>query len=320
MRTTFFSTFFDLIDKGYNLHLITADLGFGVLSPFLLKYSDKITNVGVAEANMVGLAAGMAMRGIRPFCYSMVPFVLFRTLDQIRCDLCAMRLPVTLVGVGGGLCYGMEGMTHHAIEDIAIARALPNLTILSPGDPVECRSLVKAGATTPGPCYLRLGANNDPIVHPTGNELRVGKLAVLSGEGQAALITTGTMLVRCNEAIRLLREKGLACRLYSAHTLKPLDEGAIAQIGGECSAILSVEEHSLINGLGSAIGEILLSSGYTGRFAKMGIPDEYCTTLGTRDWLRDYYHLSASNIAATVENLGSSRSGLSIRYNDLSSM
>ena len=303
MRTTFFKTFFDLVDQGHDLHLLTGDLGFGVLTPFLQKYTDRITNVGVSEANMVGLAAGMAMRGTRPFCYSMAPFVLFRTLDQVRCDLCAMRLPVTLVGVGAGLSYGFEGMTHHAIEDVAIARALPNLTVLAPGDPAECHALLQQTLRIQGPCYLRLGANNDPVIHSDEISLQLGKLANVCGQGRAAIITTGTMLWPCKEAVRLLADRGVPCRLYSAHTLKPLDVEGIARVGRECPVVVCVEEHSLINGLGSAAAEILLRIGYSGRFIKLGIPDEYCTRLGSKDWLRKQYGLSAPDIAAAVQSL-----------------
>ncbi|MBU1858312.1 MAG: 1-deoxy-D-xylulose-5-phosphate synthase [Verrucomicrobia bacterium] len=303
MRSTFFQNFFRLVDEGHPLHLLTADLGFGVLTPYLDKYADHITNVGVAEANMIGLAAGMAMRNIRPFCYSMVPFLVFRTLDQIRTDLCASRLPVTLVGVGSGLSYGMEGMTHHAIEDIAVTRALPGMTILSPGDPLECEALLFQSLNLQTPCYLRLGSNNDLRVHTEEPPVVLGKLSCLHARGEVAIITTGSLLPSCAKAVHLLAEAGIPCRLYSAHTLKPFDEAGVIDIASSCKAIVSAEEHSVINGLGTAIVEVLLQYRYAGRFAKIGVPDEYCSQLGSRDWLRDHYGLDAASIAATVRNL-----------------
>jgi transketolase len=300
MRSAFFKTYFDFVERGDNVHLLTADLGFGVLTPYLEKGSRHVTNVGVAEQNMVGLAAGMALRGMRVYCYSMVPFLLFRTLDQVRSDLCAMKLPVTLVGVGGGLAYGLEGMTHHAVEDIAVARALPNLTVLSPGDPHECVSLLEAARTVQGPVYLRLGANNDPVLHKPGTKIQLGKIAVLREGGSAAIITTGAMLPRCNAAVSSLDANGIKCGLYSAHTLKPLDKDGILAIAKRNRVIMTVEEHSLINGLGSAVAEILLDIGWRGKLLRMALPDEYATKLGSCDWLRNSYGLSPENIAAKL--------------------
>ncbi|NLO91547.1 MAG: hypothetical protein GX410_06100 [Elusimicrobia bacterium] len=302
MRSTFFKTFFELADKGANIHLLTADLGFGVLTPYLDKGSQHVTNVGVAEQNMIGLGAGMAMRGVRPYCYSMVPFLLMRTLDQIRADICATKLPVTLVGVGAGLAYGPEGMTHHAIEDIAITRTLPNLTIFSPGDPQECAFAVEESFKINGPVYLRIGANMDPALHPACCGLKTGKLAKMRDGSKAAVIATGTMLARAHAAVDALAKEGIECALYSAHTLKPLDKNGIAEISLKHKLILSVEEHSLINGLGSAVADILLEAGYKGRFLKIGLPDEYASRLGTRDWLRDHYGLSAGHIGATLKD------------------
>ncbi|MBI3986453.1 MAG: 1-deoxy-D-xylulose-5-phosphate synthase [Lentisphaerae bacterium] len=303
MRSTFFQSFFRLVDEGHPLHLLTADLGFGVLTPYLDKYAGHITNVGVAESNMIGLAAGMAMRGFRPFCYSMVPFLVFRTLDQIRSDLCAPRLPVTLVGVGSGLSYGMEGMTHHAIEDIAITRALPNMTVLSPGDPLECEALLRQSLNLLNPCYLRLGSNNDIRVHIETAPVVLGKLGCVRENGEAAIITTGTLLPRCLKAVQALAEAGIPCRLYSAHTLKPFDEVGVVAVAATCKAIVSVEEHNVINGLGTAITEVLFQHHYAGRFIKLGIPDEYASQLGGRDWFRDHYRLDPDTIASTVRSL-----------------
>lgn len=303
MRTTTIKTLLELIAEGHDIHLLTADLGFGLLNPFMEDYPDRFTNMGVAEANMIGVAAGMAMRGKRVYCYSMVPFLIFRTLDQIRSDLCGMHLPVTLIGVGGGLAYGLEGMTHHAIEDIAIARALPGLTLFAPGDPVECRSLVKETVRLDGPCYLRLGGNNDPVVHNGNQTIVAGKMAAIREEGEAAIIVNGAMLPRVKVAAEMLTEEGIHCRLYSLHTIKPLDEDRIRKIANECHCIVTVEEHSLINGIGTAVAEVLFDASYHGNFKKLGLPDEYCRQLGDREWLRDNYKLRPDDIASTVRGM-----------------
>lgn len=303
MRTTTVKTLLELIAKGHDIHLLTADLGFGLFNPFMENYPDRFTNMGVAEANMIGIAAGMAMRGKRVYCYSMVPFLIFRTLDQIRSDLCGMHLPVTLIGVGGGLFYGLEGMTHHAIEDIAIARALPGLTLFAPGDPLECRSLVEETVRLDGPCYLRLGGNNDPVVHNGNQAIVAGKMAAIHEEGEAAIIANGAMLPRAKNAVEMLSEEGIHCRLYSLHTLKPLDEEMIRNIATECRCIVTVEEHSLINGIGTAVSEVLFDAHYRGNFKKLGLPDEYCKQLGDREWLRDNYNLRPGDIASAVREM-----------------
>jgi len=301
MRTTTIKTLLGLIAEGHDIHLLTGDLGFGVLNPIMEEYPGRFTNMGVAEANMVGVAAGMAMRGMRVYCYSMVPFLLCRALDQIRCDLCGMNLPVTLIGVGGGLSYGLEGMTHYAIEDIAIARALPNMTVFAPGDPLECRALVKETVSIDGPCYLRLGGNNDPIIHSSDQPIVPGKIAAIGEDGEAAIIANGAMLPRAKMAVEVLSAEGFACRLYSIHTIKPLDEDMIRKIGTECRCIVTVEEHSLINGIGSAVAEVLFNAKYNGNFLKLGLPDEYSKQLGDRDWLRDKHNLRPENIVEAIK-------------------
>jgi len=303
MRNTFVNTFMRLVEEGHDVHLLTGDLGFKVFDPIRDKYPERFTNVGVAEANMVGMAAGMAMRGIRVFCYSIAPFVIFRTLDQIRGDLCHMHLPVILVAAGGGLHYATEGMTHHTIEDIAIARALPGLTVLAPGDPLECEVLMEAAVKLNGPSYLRLGGNDNPLVHDKSKKPVFGEISCLQTDGEVAVIANGEMLLAAKNALELLKKEGISCRLYSIHTLKPIDNVTIEKIAQECSVIVSVEEHSLINGIGTAITEILFAAGYHGKFKKLGIPDEYAKELGDKGWLREHYGLGYKQIAAEIMNL-----------------
>ncbi len=303
MRNTFVDSFLRLAESGYNIHLLTADLGFKAFDPIRDKYPDKFTNVGVAEANMIGMAAGMAIRGIRVFCYSIAPFVIFRTLDQIRADLCHMKLPVTMVAAGGGLHYATEGMTHHAIEDIAIARALPGLTVLAPGDPLECEVLMEETVKIEGPCYLRLGGNNNPVIYERSQRPKFGEISCLQPDGNIAIIANGEMLLCARKAMDLLKREGIICRLYSVHTLKPIDHLTIEKIARECSCVVTVEEHSVINGIGTAITEIIFSCGYRGKFRKFGVPDEYATELGDKEWIRDHYGLSHEKIAFGIKRL-----------------
>jgi len=303
MRTAFVESFLHLVESGHDIHLLTADLGFRLFDPIRDRYPTRFTNVGVAEANMIGIAAGMAMRGIRVFCYSIAPFLIFRTLDQIRADLCHMQLPVVLVAAGGGLTYALEGMTHHAIEDIAIARALPGMTVLAPGDPLECEVLVNGAMNLGGPCYLRLAGNNNPVVYKTSQRPQFGKISCLQPDGNAAIIANGEMLLTAGRVTESLKKEGIHCRLYSIHTLKPIDQFTIEKIARECRCIVTLEEHNVINGIGTAIAEILFSYGYRGTFRKFGIPDEYAKELGDKEWMRDHYGLGHDRIASEIKRL-----------------
>jgi len=303
MRTTFVNSFMEFLEDGHDIHLLTADLGFKMFDPIREKYPNRFTNVGVAESNMIGLAAGMAMRGVKVFCYSMAPFILFRTLDQIRVDLCHPQMPVILVAVGGGLHYSKEGMTHHAIEDIAIARALPGLTVMAPGDPVECKMLLEEAITLDGPCYLRLCGNDNTVIYEDSQTPTFGKISCLQPDGNVAIIANGEMLLCGKKVVDRLKKDGLMCRLYSVHTLKPFDDHTVKRIANECTTIITLEEHNLINGVGTAIAETLFSSGYQGKFRKFGIPDEYATVLGDKEWLRNYYGLGYEMIALEIRKI-----------------
>jgi transketolase len=303
MRVSFVSALIEMAEAGHDIHLLTGDLGFGLLDEFQKRFPERYTNMGVSEANMVGVAAGMAMRGKRVFCYSIAPFVVFRALEQIRCDLCGMNLPVTIVPVGAGLAYGMEGMTHFATEDLAIMRALPNMTIYSPADPLEAKLLTKETLNVNGPCYLRLGAKTEPDVYDDSAKFQLNGMSCLQEKGKIAILATGTMVLRAKSAIELLKENGLEVRLFSLHTIKPFSEKQVLALSEECEAIVTIEEHSYINGIGSMISEILFGASYKGKFLKLGIPDEYSTKLGHSDWMRDHYNLDPGSIAKAISEI-----------------
>lgn len=301
MRVATVTTLIELVHEGHDIFLLTADLGYNLLDSFARAFPDRFINVGVGEANMVGIAAGLAMRGKRVFCYSIAPFSIFRPLDQIRVDLCAPGLPVTILSAGGGVCYGMEGMTHNTIEDFAITRALPNMTVMVPADPVEAKMLVRATLSTKGPCYLRLAAKTEPVVY-TGNIKPVfGELTCLKADGDIAIIANGVMVPQAASAALQLASDGVACRVYSLHTVKPIDEAAIRNLAQECRLIVSVEEHSLINGCGTAIAEILFEAHFSGKYIKLGLPDKYDDVMGSGSWMRSHYGLDANGIVRTIQ-------------------
>jgi len=301
VRSTAIKTLAEAASAGADIHLFTADLGFKVLDPFREAHPLRFTNVGVAEANMVSIAAGMALSGKRPVCYSMVPFLFMRAFEQVRLDVVAPRLPVVLIGVGGGLSYGSEGMSHHAIEDLAMARSLPGLRIIAPGDPNETVAAVNLALGEPGPTFIRLGKNGDPKLHPAPPSDLGRPITMRGAESRIVLLVTGHILAAALEACSRLAERGIEVRLVSMPVIKPFDHAFVRQLSRTSNAIFTLEEHSVIGGFGSQIAEILFEERYSKRFLKMGLPDVYCTTHGSLDWLRTQYDLDPAGIAKRIQ-------------------
>ena len=270
-----------------NIWLLTADLGFRLFDRFRSTQPDRFVNVGVAEANMIGIAAGLTLSGRNVYCYSIIPFLTMRCLEQIRVDLCYQNLDVKLLGAGGGLAYGFEGMTHHAVEDVSIMRSLPNMTVVVPGDSLEIEAIMNESATHRGPLYIRLGTDGSPQVHQTRPELKIGKGIVLNEGGDIGIIANGTMLHTAKIVSETLVSRGMAVTLISMPTVKPLDRGLVAECARGCRAIFTIEEHSIIGGLGSAVAEVLAEMGYRGLFRRIAIPDAYGSDIGTAEYLRE---------------------------------
>ncbi len=300
MRSTCVRTLADLADEGVPIEFLTADLGFRVLDPFRERHPSRFTNVGVAEANMVSVAAGMATLGMRPVCYSMVPFLFMRAFEQVRVDVVAHSLPVILLGVGGGLSYGHEGTTHHAWEDLAMARALPGLRVIAPGDPYEASQALRDAVAAAAPTYIRLGQNNDSPLHGGPISSTVGPLELQRGGGETLVLATGHILAEAAAAIRLLETQGLSVSLLSLPTLKPLALATLEPRLRAARRVVTIEEHSRIGGLGGLIAETMSELGCTGRLTRIGLPDHYCETNGSLPWLRNHYGLDAPSLASRI--------------------
>jgi len=300
MRKVFFETFENIARKESNVFLLIGDLGVKFFENFKNIDPDRFINVGVAEQNMIGVAAGLAMSGKNAYCYSIIPFLTMRTFEQIRIDLCYNNLPVKLLGAGGGIVYGLEGVTHHAIEDIAVMRALPNMTVVAPGDAKEAEALALASVHHPGPLYIRFGRDSDPIIHGDDFKFEIGKGIVVNGGKEICLIATGNMLYPAKQVLDILREKGLDAGLISMHTVKPIDRELIRDCANKYRAIFTLEEHSVIGGLGSAVAEVLAESGYGKTFKMIGIPDKYCSDVGGPDYLRKKLGIDPQSIAETI--------------------
>jgi transketolase len=301
MRTAFVRTVEDLAQKDGNIFLLTADLGFGLFDKFRAAYPKRFLNVGVAEANMIGVAAGLALSGKNVYCYSIATFLTTRCFEQIRIDLCYQNLNVKLIGAGAGWSYGLEGMTHHAIEDISIMKSLPNMTVVAPGDPVEAQAVIAESATYRGPLYIRFGKNNDLRIHKDLPDFRIGKGTVIDrGNSGLTIIASGTMLPTAKSVLDTLASRGLMATLISMPTIKPLDESLIRECATESQAIFTIEEHSIIGGLGSSVADTLMDLNYRGLFRKIGLPDKYCPAIGGRNYLLEKHYLTPEAIADRI--------------------
>jgi transketolase len=257
VRNTFISELCALAERDERIWLLCGDLGYSVLERFAERFPERYVNVGVAEQNMVGVAAGLALAGKTVFTYSIANFPVMRCLEQIRNDVCYHQLNVTTVAVGGGLAYGTHGYTHHGVEDLAVMRALPHMTVAAPGDPVETRLVARALAAHDGPAYLRLGKGGEPVVHEQPPELALGRSIPLCTGDDVTLIATGAILPEAVRATDLLAAAGIAAGVLSMPFIKPLDEAAVAEAARRCALIVTVEEHSVTGGLGSAVAEVL---------------------------------------------------------------
>ncbi len=298
MRTAFIQTLIELAEVDDRIVLITGDLGFGVVEPFAARFRHRFLNVGVAEQNMIGIAAGMALSGKIVFTYSIGNFPTLRCLEQIRNDVCYHNANVKIVSVGAGLAYGALGASHHATEDIAVMRALPNMIVLSPADAIEAEMSARAAVAHDGPAYLRIARANEPAVHAGPISFEIGKAIPVKEGNDITLIATGSMVHISAQAAGILASKGVQARILSMHTIRPLDEEAIYSAACETGAIVTIEEHSKIGGLGSAVAEVLAEySGHTVPFRRVALPSEFVSFVGSQQYLRDKYSLSAAGIA-----------------------
>ena len=298
MRDAFVRALLREMEKDPRVVLITGDLGFGVLRPVKEKYPDRLINAGIAEQGMVGLAAGLAMTGRKVVVYSIGNFPTLRPLEQIRNDCAYHGLDVKIVCVGGGFVYGSLGMSHHATEDMSVMRAIPDLTCFTPGDPAETELVVPVMFTTKGTCYLRLGRGNEPRAHAAEIRDWVFPRAIRLREGKdVALFSAGGILTELKQAAEILASKGIDAAVYSFPCLKPIDRETLLEAASRYSDILTVEEHTVVGGFGSAVCEVLAESGAGCRVHRMGLQDCFTTKVGNQAWLRRVYGLDAKAIA-----------------------
>ncbi len=304
MRTAFLKELFEIAKQNPRIVFMTGDLGFSVVEPFMQELPLQFVNAGVAEQNMTGMAAGMAMSGKIVFTYSIANFPTLRCLEHIRNDVCYHKANVKIVAIGGGFAYGAMGVTHHATEDLGIMRTLPGIVVIAPGDPLEARHATRAVVNHPGPCYLRLGKAGEPAVHPGEIEFEIGKAIRLRDGGDITLISTGSFLQTATKVAEALAARHIQARVLSMHTLKPLDNAAVLSAARETGAVATLEEHSVVGGLGSAVAEVLAES-LEARvpFRRIGLLSAFSPHIGTQEYMQKQHGLDTESIVQSLLEL-----------------
>lgn len=302
MRDTFVQTLLEEAQKDSNVVLITGDLGFGVLEKFESALPNQFINAGVAEQAMLGLAAGMASTGKRVFVYSIGNFPTVRALEQIRNDICYMNNPVVIVSVGAGYSYGSQGYTHHALEDIAVMRALPGMNVVTPADPYETVELTRYLVKNRKPGYLRLGRSGEKQINANPPKLSEGNLNPIVNGKDGSILFTGSIGVSVMEARKHLLEEGIDVGVYSVPFISSLKHENLAEVLN-LGPVLTVEEHSIRGGLGSSILELISANGLKGSVRIIGASQKDLSQIGDQAYLREENGLGVSSIVKAFKSL-----------------
>ena len=304
MRNAYLEALYDLAKNNRQIMSLNADIGTIVFDRFKADFPDQFINFGVAEPNMISVAAGMASCGKIPFTYTIMPFITMRTYEQIRNDVCLQKMNVKIVGVGAGLVYSTLGPTHHAIEDIAIMKVLPNMTIVSPADPLEAKKATFAAAQIEGPVYLRLGTSKEPAVYQHDYDFTIGRGVQLKDGKDATIIATGSIVHDALQAVEELEKEKISVRLVNIHTIKPIDKEIILHAARETKAILTLEEHNIEGSFGSSVAEVILEGNCPPvKFKRLGINDCFCSFYGTHQELKSHYGIAKEDIIREVKYL-----------------
>ena len=266
----------DIAEKNDKIIAITADMCiFSGLERFTKSYEDKFINIGIAEQNLIGVAAGLSKEGFNVFASTYAAFATDRALDQVKVNMSYMKLPIKLVGVASGFAAGHFGATHMSIDDIAVTRSMPNLVVLSPCDCLETYKCVMAASKINQPVYIRLtGGMYSPLVYSEDYSYEIGKAIYLNRGSDITIIATGSMVSVSQKVVNLLKDDGINCTLVNMHTIKPLDVDVIREVEESSKLVVTIEEHSIIGGLGSAVAEVLSQNAKT-KLIRIGVDDYY---------------------------------------------
>jgi transketolase len=288
-------------ENNKNVVVLDADLSKSTkTSEFLSKYPERFFNMGIAEQNLMGVSAGLAASGKIPFASTFAVFASGRAFEVIRNSICYPKLNVKICATHAGITVGEDGASHQAIEDMAIMRSLPNMTVVSPSDGVSTEKLINAVADYYGPVYVRLGRLGVPVIYDDSAEFEIGKAVEVHSGDDVTVIATGLMVGEALEAAKILKEEGINVRVIDMHTIKPLDNETVLKAAKETKLIITAEEHNIIGGLGSAVSEFL-SENYPVKVIKIGMKDTFGES-GNPAELMEKYGLTSNSIVETIKN------------------
>lgn len=300
MRSVVIDEIYNLMKENDNVYFLTGDLGFSVVEKLEKDFPNRFINVGIAEQNMIGVAAGLAMSGKKVIAYSIIPFITMRCFEQIRNDICYHNADVMLLGAGAGLSYGILSSTHFALEDIAVIRSLPNISVFSPVDAIEAKLGMEYFKKSRGPVYFRIGKKEEPIIFEKPYPFVFGNGHVIQKGKDIVIFVTGTLMKEVLESASLLKQQGIDATVVDIHTIKPLDtETVIVNAKGKKLAV-TVEEHNITGGLGSAVAEVLSEYSNTPKLMRIGTPDIFIKTTGTQQYLRSQLGLTPDQITTAI--------------------
>jgi transketolase len=302
MRNAFAEEVTKLADGDKRIIMLSADIGNRLFDPFRMKHADRFYNCGIAEANMISLAAGLASCGLRPVCYTITPFITTRCLEQIRVDVCYHKMPVIIVGTGAGLSYASLGVTHHSLEDLAILRTLPGMRVLAPADSMELRSCLRAALQSSEPVYIRIGKKGEPVVFSEPPPFAFGIWCEVQHGERACLLSTGNMLPQTLHAAELMQLRGFHPEVIACASIKPLDARFLDRAFKKFEIIATIEEHGKIGGFGAAVAEWMVDNRQLGhaQLIRFGVEDQFLHKVGNQDYAREICGLSAEGIADTI--------------------
>lgn len=303
MRSAIISEIHKIMHKDKKVFFLTGDLGYSTLEKIEKDFPKRFINVGIAEQNMIGIAAGLALSGKKVFVYSIIPFVTLRCLEQIKNDICYHNLDVTILGIGAGMSYGTLGSTHFALEDIAVLRPIPNISIFSPADKIEAALGIKYLSQYRYPVYIRIGRNQENVIYRKPYSFKFGKGVLLSKGKDIVIFSTGSIIIEVLAAMqKLITESKISVTLVNIHTLKPIDRDLILKTSENKKAIFVIEEHNNIGGLGSAVLEILAEEPNMPLVFRINTGENFIKTVGTNSYLRNELGLSAEHIFQKINS------------------
>ena len=305
MRSAYLETLYELAKKDERVYAIISDNGAIVYDDFKKAFPDRLLNAGIAEANMIGMAAGLANRGKIPFAYTIGAFLAYRAYEFILNDVCLQNKNVKMVGIGEGVSYSLLGSSHHTLYDMAVLRPIPNLTLLSPASPIEVKKAVKAAYEMEGPVYIRLGTNREKEIYHSEYNYVLGKGIEIKNGDDITIVSTGSIVSDAIEVANNLEKRNINARVINIHTIKPFDKDIILKAADETKIIFTIEEHSSIGGLGSAISEILAENGCNSKLIRFGFEDNFAIGYGKHEEVKKMNGLGIDNITERIlEYLG----------------